>query len=183
MFALSAVASQAEETFAKIKTAVNEVIDTFGTKKLRYAVLVYGSTPTTGATFANDFPDVKSIKQVINNLPRKSGGPAIDRAMVEVRRLFASGRANSHKVLVIVTDKRSSTSDRNMRSAAQDLEGDGVKIIAVGIGNEADVPRLDKLSPRPGDTIASPKDKNPKELGQEIVQKILNGTYKSKMLN
>ena len=179
VFALSAVASQADETFEKIKTAVNEVIYTFGTKKLRYAVLVYGSTPTTEARFTDSFPDVKSIKQAISNLPRKSGGPAIDRAMVEVRRLFANARPSSHKVVVIVTDKRSSSSDRDMRSAAQDLEGDGVKIIAVGIGNEADVPRLDKLSPKPRDTIASPKNKDPKKLGQEIVQTILNGECKA----
>lgn len=176
MFALSAVASRADQTYSKIKMVVKEVIETFGTKKLRYAVIIYGRTPTVEVTFNEQYPDVSSLKRIVDSLPRKSGGPELHQALVQVRNLFGKSRPKAHKVLVIVTDKRSSSSDQDIRKAVDDLERKNVKIITLGIGKEVDIPRLDKLSPKSNDTISAKGDEDPKKLGQEIVKKILGGT-------
>lgn len=78
-------------------------------------------------------------------------------------------------MLVIVTDKTSTSSDGDVKRAVDILEKDKVKIIALGIGSEVDIPGLDKHFPKENDTISAKGDEDPKKLGHEIVKKILEG--------
>ena len=56
-FAISSAAAGAEATFQRIKDTLKEIMQTYKTDKLRYALLAFGSQPITPISFALSLPD------------------------------------------------------------------------------------------------------------------------------
>lgn len=60
-FAISSAAAGAEATFQRIKDTVKEIMQTYKTDKLRYALLVFGSQPSSPISFALSLPDDETV--------------------------------------------------------------------------------------------------------------------------
>ena len=60
-FAISSAAAGAQTTFQRIKDTVNEIMQTYKTDKLRYALLVFGNQPISGISFALSLPDDETV--------------------------------------------------------------------------------------------------------------------------
>lgn len=99
-FAISADALGADMTFSKMRDAIDYIVTKYGTNRLRYAVIVFGSSSTTYVDFGQDFPDPKDLKQTLSVLTRSRGTPDLKKALFEAKELFqlAPARPNSKKV-------------------------------------------------------------------------------------
>lgn len=60
-FAISSAAAGAETTFQRIKDTVKEIMQTYRTDKLRYALLVFGNQPISRISFALSLPDDETV--------------------------------------------------------------------------------------------------------------------------
>lgn len=72
---------------------------------------------------------------------------------------------------MVVTDDRSRSTAEEIRSAATQLEEKAIHVIAVGIGKTPDVTQLEKMTQNSGDVIKAPKDAEPGQLGEKIMEK------------
>jgi len=60
-FAISSAAAGAEATFQLMKDTVKEIMQTYKTNKLRYALLAFGSQPSSLFSFALSLPDDDTV--------------------------------------------------------------------------------------------------------------------------
>ena len=64
-FAISSAAAGAEATFKRIKDTVKEVMQTYKTDKLRYALLVFGRQPSSPIRFGLSLLDDETVGQFV----------------------------------------------------------------------------------------------------------------------
>lgn len=60
-FAISSAAAGADATFKQMKDTVKEIMQTYKTDKLRYAVLVFGDQVIPSISFALTLPDDETV--------------------------------------------------------------------------------------------------------------------------
>ena len=75
------------------------------------------------------------------------------------------------KVLVIITDAQSSSSEKEIQQAVRPLENDGVHVIPVAVGDSADPGQLEEAARDKTDVITASEDEDPAELGEKIMNK------------
>jgi hypothetical protein len=108
-FAVSAASRDSSEIYRQCKAIVKSVVDTYGMDKVKIALIVYGSTPSTKITFqeASSFPTDENLKGYIDNLPASSGEPNLEKALRRAEDLFSNGgRPSAKKILAVISDKR-----------------------------------------------------------------------------
>ena len=177
MFAISAVSSNAEDVFQKIKETITSVIDKYGTNNIRYAMIFLGTEDMTIVGFDN-YTTSEQLINLITSSPRLSGGgPDLEEALRNARGVFKSSgaREDAHKVLVLITDKQSSSSLDDVVPEANLLEDMDVKVIPVGIGSEVDTKELEEITPNISDIITTSTVDDPEKLGKDIMVKVLEG--------
>ena len=72
---------------------------------------------------------------------------------------------------MVITDDRSSSTTEQITAAAKPLKDKAIHVIAVGIGATPDVTQLDKMTQKKDDVIKAPKNVDPAELGNRIMEK------------
>lgn len=70
VFAVSATGSQKERTFQLMKGTLGRIVDQYGTKRIRYGIVVYDRLPTVKLSFAGMVPNRQSLKRIIDSLPQ-----------------------------------------------------------------------------------------------------------------
>lgn len=91
----------------------------------------------------------------------------------------SGGRQNARKILVVITDKRSTSKLMDLTSEGLDLEEQDIRVIPVALGNEADSNELQKITPWLDDILEIDKDDNPYEVAEIILKIGLKGNWKS----
>lgn len=91
----------------------------------------------------------------------------------------SGGRQNARKILVVITDKRSTSKLMDLTSEGLDLEEQDIRVIPVALGNEADSNELQKITPWLDDILEIDKDDNPYEVAEIILEIGLKGNWKS----
>jgi len=106
-FALSSTSASFTETYKLMKDTINTIVNDYGIEKIHYSIIVFGASPKTFVQFSEKFPNSKNLVAFISALPRRSGGPSLDEALKEGRKLFQNQFARPHakKFLVVITDK------------------------------------------------------------------------------
>ena len=87
-FALSATSAFHNETFKLMKDTISYIIDTYGTQKIYYSVLVYGETAITEINFGQTPPSPEQLKEAIEKLPVSTGTPNLAEALEEAVKMF-----------------------------------------------------------------------------------------------
>lgn len=128
-FAISSNAAGAEETFKKIKDAIDFIITYHGADRIRYAVIRFGSSSFEDISF-QDVRTVDELREQIDRLSRASGVPNLKEALEKVKATFdkASDRPAAKKFLVVVMDTKSSNGPDEITGAAEPLEKNGIKV-------------------------------------------------------
>ena len=80
------------------------------------------------------------------------------------------------QVLVVITDNKSGSTVEDVQTAAKPLEDNGIAVIPVAIGDDADVGELGNLTPDKENAIQPPDGTKPDELAKMIMEKIHTGT-------
>ena len=179
-FAVAAGSVDADGTFKFMKDTIKSIVREYDPDKINYGLIIFGDTAIPRIRFG-DFSDTKSLLNVISILPRQRRGAALDEALKEAQKMFKSSGVLPHarNVLVIITDLASGKSYSDLKAAVKPLEAQGVDIVAVAIGKEADAPELENVAPKEKIIEADKTDK-PDELQKEIMEKVLTSVYSCK---
>lgn len=173
VFALSASSSDANSYFQKMKDILKAMIDTYGKDQVQYSLITFGDTPSVKVNFTYSFPTDGDLKALINAVPRSSGSPALAEALGEAQKLFegTASRKSAKKILVIMMDNKSSSRIEDIKKKGKSLDGTGVRVIAVGFGNQADLMELNSTTTHKGDIITTTKTGDPEQIAKEIMAK------------
>lgn len=128
-FAISSNAVGKEETFKKIKDAIDFIITYYGADRIRYAVITFGSSSYEDVSF-RDGRSVDELRELIDRIPRASGVPNLQAALEKAKDMFdkASDRPGAKKFLVVVMDSKSSNGPDEVQKAAEPLENEDIKV-------------------------------------------------------
>ena len=128
-FAISSNAAGKEETFKKIKDAIDFIITYYGADRIRYAVITFGSSSYEDVSF-QDGRSVDELRELIDRIPRASGMPNLQEALEKATDMFdkASDRPGAKKFLVVVMDSKSSNRLDEVQKGAEPLENEGIKV-------------------------------------------------------
>lgn len=172
-FAISASAANADKTFKLMKEAVKAVVDKYGITKIKYGLIVFGTTPISSKNFRESFPTPEDMKNFVDVVRRQSGQPDLAMALEEGRRLFdrAAKRPNARRVLVVIVDNKSVNNPEDIKRASKSLENKNIKVIAVSVGQAADTKEMEHISSDKDRVIHVNKDEKPEALADKIISK------------
>lgn len=153
------------------------IVDTHGQKRLHFAFIVFGDSPTTQLSFGKDVPTDDEIIRTIKRIRRSLGTPNFVKGLEEAKNAFlASGaRPDADKVLVVMVDRKSVNSPSELETKAKELQGRDIKVIPVLVGNEVDPGEGTTLTPDKGVVIKTRKNEEPQNVGQQIIKAALKG--------
>lgn len=173
-FALSATSAVHNETFKLMKDIINYIIDTYGTQRIHYSVLVYGDTATIEINFGQAPPSPQQLKTAVEKLRVGTGIPNLADALEKAVKMFEDDnrRPLTRKVLVIMADSKSGSTEDDVKKAVRPLEDRDIEVIPVIVGEEADPVELGNTTPDKTNVIETGKDDDPKVVGEKIMDKI-----------
>lgn len=173
-FALSASSVFYNETFKLMKDIINYIVDAYGTRKIHYSVLVYGDTATIEINFGQTPPSPQQLKTAVEKLRVETGVPNLAGALEKALKMFEDDdrRPLTRKVLVIMADSKSRSTEDEIIKAARPLEERDIKVIPVAVGEEADPVELETTTPDKTNVIETGKEEDPKMVGEKIMDKI-----------
>lgn len=178
-FAISATENDASKTFDNIKETIKYIADTYGKAKLRYGLLVFGSTPAIAVNFADDFVEIDSFKSYLDvQVQRRSGSPDVEKAMVLSKEMFdrgAQSRPGVKQLLVVIMDGRALNRQDVLSKAVMPLEKDNIKVISVIVPPKADEKQLNQIASNKGNIVKQEDKDTPGSLGEKIIDKVIEG--------
>lgn len=176
LFAISTTASGAEQTFSRMKDAIKYVIDDQGLDQLRYSLIVFGSEPSKVIDFNRRVTDIKALKRFVELASTQNGSPDLKKLLDESKKVFEnSDRPEARKILVVMVDKRSTNSPEDIKNAAVPLDKEGIRVVPVVVGPDADPDEMEKITPDKLGLVKVNKDVEPEALGKILLERILRG--------
>ena len=76
---------------------------------------------------------------------------------------------------MLIIDKRPTNKAEDLSKAAKPLEADGIKVISVTVGDHVQPEDLQPITSNPRDILPAEKSKDPKTLGETIMENVLQG--------
>ena len=73
-FAISATASDADKTFSLVKDTTKYIVNKYGTDKIHYGLLVFGTVPSRVRDFRREAFTKEEMIRLLNSVPRSSTG-------------------------------------------------------------------------------------------------------------
>lgn len=169
-FVISTTAVDQDKNFEKTKEIVKKTVHMFGLSRVRYSLITFGETPDVKIRFDNAFDSEEDLGKLVDNVKKALGNAALHKALEEVRYLFAVAedtRPNAKRVVVVITDKRSDSTVDDVQFTARKLKDDGVRVIAIALGDEYDPVSKEAIQPE--------KKSSPEEVVKHLVDTVLNG--------
>lgn len=174
VFAVSASSTEAEDTLQLMKDTFQSIVSTHGAENIHYTVVSYGAETRTIVDFQDTFPDKEALIEKLQSLSAVSGTPDLDLALAEAKKAFEApgARINAKKILVIIVDNSSDSTEEDVLKSAIALEDSEVKVIPVGIGSQVSREELEKTTPYKKNIVEVPTKENPESLGKKIMDKV-----------
>lgn len=172
------VNAQASNSLSYMKDVIIDIMQNYSTNLIRYAVVMYGDEPSVVLTFSDGVTDSDQLASIVRSAPSVPGDSALDKALQKANYLFNEDEAvrpDARKMLVVITDDKSSGNKEAAKGIANDLKDKLVTIITVAVGSDADREELENLTETEGDSMNATVDENPGETGKEIIEIILEG--------
>jgi len=162
-----------------MKNTVAAIIRKYGSVKLHYLAIVFGTQANTEISYRNQNLNDETLISFIQRIRQPPGSPRLHVALQEAKKAFNEvlRRPGAKRVLVVLIDNESVGDDADMKKlqAAKELYGGDVIIIPVAIGVEADLDELEVITTRKDNLIEEFKDVDPKELAKQIMEKTFGG--------
>lgn len=178
-FAISATAFQSDASFKKMQDTIKEFIDRFGVQgRVHYALVTFGDPPTIHLQFSDKSASSSTLKGLIEEVPKPSKEAALDKALTTAKMLFspdAGGRVDAKKILVVMTDRESDSSSEDAMKAYKQLEDEGIRVIAVPLGDEDNVNEVKTVVPIKEDVIKPNTTDEPRDIADKIIDNMLDG--------
>lgn len=148
-FVLDTSGSISDENFKKQKNFVKALASSFdpSSTKHQLGLISYSNDAQMEVSF-KEKADRKTFEEAIDRVPHKKGRTRLDKALkLASSQLFTANggiRPGQRKVMIILTDGRQSQDPDTvpLQDAVRPLKQLGVRIYAVAIGDEVDLPDL-----------------------------------------
>ena len=174
-FAISADSANASMIFTLMKETISSVIEQYGQSRLRYSVIVFGSTPTIKVSFSDLFANKDQLKTLVAAVPR-SRGSNLAKTLQEAKNMFqGSAGVDTNKILVIMTDRKSDSGEKELAKNVKELEDEGVTVLGVVFGDQSNQDELEKIVPNKQDVIKQGSGVESNALAGKIMERALKG--------
>ena len=156
VFLVDTSASLSVTDFMKAKNFASSVIDSFpiGPTGAQVSFVTFSSGFKVHFNL-NDLHTRDDIKQAIGRIPYSTGatetGAALAYVSNNVFMLSTGARPDASKVIILITDGRSTDHSRAVQAAA-DAKKKGILIFAIGVGNQTFTDELNELATEPNCT-------------------------------
>lgn len=180
MFVLSSQSSKSFQTFPYMKAILTDIMQNYSTNMIHFAVVLYGNEPSVILRFSDGVTDPDRLVALISSAANVPGGSALDKALQTAKQIFAEDEAvrlEARKILVVITDEKSSGDTEVSKGVAKDLIDYHVSVITVAVGNEVDHKELEELAPPDGESMNTTSDNDPGKTGEEIIRIITKRTW------
>lgn len=172
------VSAQASNSLSYMKDVITNIMQNYSTNLIHYAVVLYGDEPLVVLKFSDGVTDPDQLTGIVISAPDVPGNSALDKALQKAKQLFVeddSVRPDARKVLVVITDDKSSGDEEVAKGIANDLTDKLVTLITVAVGEDASPKELESLTPTDGASLNTTTNEDPGETGKQIIQTILKG--------
>lgn len=172
------VSAQASNSLSYMKDVITNIMQNYSTNLIHYAVVLYGDEPLVVLKFSDGVTDPDQLTGIVISAPEVPGNSALDKALQKAKQLFVeddSVRPDARKVLVVITDDKSSGDEEVAKGIANDLTDKLVTLITVAVGEDASPKELESLTPTDGASLNTTTNEDPGETGKQIIQTILKG--------
>lgn len=179
-FALSATALSSDNNFRKMTSLVDDIINSYNPSATRYSIIKFGNTPVVELDFGG-VTDLVELRETLRQITKNQQGADLARALRKARQLFqtaAASRPNTKKVLVVAMDKVSDSDEMAVKVAARSLAREGVRVIAVTFGKEADLQEIEKTTLNKNNVIQTDDDDSSEDIAAEVIDRANNGKKK-----
>ena len=171
VFAISATSQKWPENFKQMRETITSVLDTYSMDVIRVGVIVFGQD-TEALPIQQNLDS--NLQTAISKLIPKFGNPDIPSAFKEAIKMFKnSGRPIARRVLVVISDRASDTSQEDIKAEVERLKQEYIILISVVIGDEADPKELGNFTSH--NVTETTSDEDPKELAGKIMVLVLTG--------
>ena len=161
--------------FTLMKETISSVIEQYGQSRLRYSVIVFGSTPTIKVSFSDLFANKDQLKTLVAAVPR-SRGSNLAKTLQEAKNMFqGSAGVDTNKILVIMTDRKSDSGEKELAKNVKELEDEGVTVLGVVFGDQSNQDELEKIVPNKQDVIKQGSGVESNALAGKIMERALKG--------
>ena len=153
---------------------IKSVVDNYPTSNIFYSVLSFGDPPVVHINFDDQLSD-EDRKRAIDSIAKTTGIASLDKALETARGLFSTAsakRPTAKNILVVMVDGKSDSKLDDVKASSRLLQGDGVKVIVVGVGGDVDKPEIDVVTPT---TILTNTTDNPDSVAAVIIINIDKG--------
>lgn len=164
--------------------AVQSIIKEYGTKKLMYSFLTFDSQQDVRLRFKTKFASKFNLKDYISNIRYTPpiGYPNLERALSKAKAQFSileGHRPDAAKVVIVLIDVASASSDDDLRRIIDQYEKDKIKVVPVIIGNEVSTPDVLSIAfdKNKDNVVVTTTKENPDRLGKRIMDLVHKGTY------
>jgi len=153
-FALDSSSSVRPEAFEKMKTFAGRIAESFTVSQTdaRFATLIYSEKADVKFRFQRYDTSIQVV-HALGDLPHIRSDTRVDQALdaakAELFNLDGKVRSRRPMVLIVFFDGDVSRNMRDLEVVAAPLKNYGVKIVAIGVGNEINLFQIRKVASAP----------------------------------
>ncbi|XP_048580141.1 uncharacterized protein LOC5520454 [Nematostella vectensis] len=175
IFIMNAASADSENTYTYMQNIVKSIIQRYNYGRIHYTFIIHGDTPIFKYSFGEQFPSKDAVLKAVSKLPRTTKGSSLDKALLLARDLFIKEdvRRNSWKIIVPIMDIRTGLSSEKLRNVSSMLHEIGVRVVPVGVGEQASPRELDDITAYEDHVVLIPKDTSYVETGEEAMNRVL----------
>ena len=146
VFAVGAAGRDANEVFDKEKEITNSFIDNLKDNDARFAVIEFGHKATVKSHLGEE-RDAGKLKASVKEMTRSGDGKCLDKVLEQAVQIFHNeARPASTRVLLVLTNAKSSARTNDLKKHAQSLHEAGVKVQVVAVGNDINEEELKQMT-------------------------------------
>lgn len=176
IFAISALSSNANGKFQKMKDIIKTMVDEYGKERIHYSLIVFGDKPSVELRFSRTFDTDGQLKAFIDLKKRATDGANLDSALKKASELFDEyQREGAKRVLVVIMDKKSTSDGKDVKNTAMSLWDDDIEVIPIAFGRESDEDELKSITPHVDNVIPAYVTNKTKKIAMEIMDKMRKG--------
>lgn len=123
--------------------------------------------------------DINQLKVAIDRVTIPFGGVDLAKALETGQQLFdpsQGARANARKILVLITDRESDSSIKDVKEKSKELEREYIRVIPVSLGGPDNDKELNETTPVKTDLIPGNKTDSSSKISREIIKRTDKGT-------
>lgn len=176
IFAISALSSNANDKFQKMKDIIKTMVDEYGRERIHYSLIVFGDEPSVELRFSRPFDTDGELKAFIDLKKRATDGANLDSALKKASEFFDEyQREGAKKVLVVIMDKKSTSDGKDAKNTAMSLWDDDIEVIPIAFGRESDEDELNSITPHVDNVIPAYVANKTNKIAMEIMDKMRKG--------